>query len=301
MKKGEEIKTSQVVIGAFGNTEGCVGIVENVSTPETGGIFTKYLGCNYLFKGYPDVKILDYIYASKRVFSGLLKLMKNRAIRFLLEIDLFFYLLMPKATKKKILLGIMDYLLGITHWVEYKYVFALRTNLYCRTVKEIYRVSEIMLSDFDGELKERLKKFRDIICMLLEMDYAYRARFQDILSLLDKDELVKNPKKELKRLTDILIEREAMDGYDTLTDKWIGLQKILLILLKFKKIRNLIVNGLLEIDLNEIKMDESDWYFVLNRNDYCYGGKSYEERMEIKKEMDKKAKNNIPIVKIETK
>jgi len=300
-KEGKQINVNQIVIGAFGGVENCIGIVENVSTPESGGIFTKYVGCNYLFKGYPDYRILDYIYASKRVLAGFFQLMKNKPIRFLLGIDYIFYLLMPKASKKKVLFGVMDYVLSITHWIEYKYVFALQTNLYCKSVREIYRASEIILNDFDEDYKKRLRKFRDIACMILEMDYAYRARFQDILPLLDKEALKKNPKKELKRLTDIFIEREAVDGYNVLTDKWIGLQKILLTGLRFKKIRNVIMKFLLEIDLKEIERDESDWYFALNRNDYLYGGKTYEERLKIKEEMDKKANNNIPKVVIKQK
>jgi hypothetical protein len=284
----KQMKTSNIVIGAFGSAEkDCIGIVENIATPESGGIFTKYMGCKYLFKGYPEQKILDYIYASKRVLVGFFQLIRNKPIKFLLSICFLLYLIMPKGMKRKVVLGLLDYFLGITHWVEYKYVYALSTERYCKTVKEVHRVSEIILNDIDEEMRKRLSKFRDVICIILEMDYAYRARFQDILPLLDKQLLKENPKRELKRLTDIFLERENLDGENAMTDKWTGLQKMLMISLKFKGVRNIILKILLEIDSKEIERDEADYYFVLNRSDYMYNGETYEDRMEKLNELNK--------------
>ncbi len=141
----------------------------------------------------------------------------------------------------------------------------------------------------DKEIINRLRKFRDIFTTILEFDYAYRARTQDVLPELDKKALKENPQKEIERLLNLMIEREL-----AIQNKWLGLKKIILYAMKIKKLRNLIVEFLLELDLEKIKRDEADWYFCLNRNDYNYGGLSYEERMKIKEELDKKMGNKIP-------
>ncbi len=145
MKK--ELKKVNVVIGAFGNTEGCNGIVEKVETPESGGIFTKYVGCNYLYKGYPEVIILDYIYASKKIFSGLTALFLNKYLRVILG----FTGLMALIFKKKVIIPIMDYFLNIAYWIEYKYQYALPKEKYCVFVRELYDVSEKILNKLENK------------------------------------------------------------------------------------------------------------------------------------------------------
>ena len=301
MNKGEEIvkeklRNVQIVIGAFGYGDNCIGIVENVNTPESGGIFTKYVGCNYIFKGYPDVRILDYIYASKRIIAGSFPLFLNKSVRIIFGVMFLFYLVLPRRMKKRIVIELLDYFLSIAYWVEYKYVFALPTEKYCVTIKEVHRVSEVLLQNIkDKDMLPRIQKLRDIFCMILEMDYAYRARFQDILPELNKEELKKNVKKEIGRVFDIIISRETV-----MVSKWQGLKKATMIVLSFKNLRKIIVKALLEMDLDKIKRDEADWYYVLDRSDYSYGGMSYEERMKILIEMDKKIGNDRPKVVIKT-
>jgi len=54
-----------------------------------------------------------------------------------------------------------------------------------------------------------------------------------------------------------------------------------------------------ELDLEKVKMDESDWYYALDRNGYDYGGLSYQERMKIMAEMDAKMQNKRLVVEYE--
>jgi len=298
----KDIKEIPLVIGAFGASEGCTGIVERVDTPPTGGIFTKYIGCNYLYKGYPDVRIIEYIYPSKRVIAGLFYLVHNKPVRFLLGITYLFYLLLPRQMKRKVIIGLLDYILGITHWVEYKNPYALPTESYCPAVKEFHRVLELLLQDIkDNELLSRLGKIKDIPLMFVQMDTAYHFRFQDIIPEFDKEVLKKNPIKEIGRVLDIFIEREAVDGDNGMVTKWQGLKKIAMFALHFKKIRKIIVKALLEMDLDKIKMDEADFYFVCDRNDYQYCGIPYEERMRMAAAMDTKMGNKRPKIVFQQK
>jgi hypothetical protein len=184
-------------------------VVERVEQPETGGMFTKYLGCNYLYKGFPDRDIIHYIYSSKRVIAGLFPLFLNKSVRFLFGITFFFYLLLPRQMKKKAIIGLLDYFLRITHYIEFEHPYASPTEKYCKAVQEVHRISVFILSDYpETEILERIKKIRDIVCMILEFDYAYRARLQDILPLLDKEGL------QEKRLKECLIyslrEKQSM-------------------------------------------------------------------------------------------
>jgi hypothetical protein len=298
----KDIKDIPLVIGAFGASEGCTGIVERVDTPPTGGVFTKYIGCNYLYKGYPDVRIIEYIYPSKRVIAGLFPLVQNKPVRFLFGIAYLFYLLLPRQIKRKVIIGLLDYILGITHWIEYKNPYALPTESYCPAVKELHRVSELLLQDIkDNELLSRLRKVRDIFCMMIQMDTAYHFRFQDIIPEFDKEALKKNPIKEIERVLDIFIEREAVDGENQMTIKWQGLKKIVMFALHFKKIRKIIVRVLLEMDSDKIKFDEADFYFVCDRKDYQYCGIPYEERMRMAAAMDKKVGNKRPKIVFQQK
>jgi len=288
-------KPITVVKGAFGYAHGknLVGAVEKVLIPSQGGIFTKYLGCNYWYKGYPEEAVLDYIYPAKRVINGLFLLFSNKAIRILGAIVLFVFFLFPKRLKKQAIIGILDYILAITHTVEWKHPFALPTKKYCLCAKEIYRVSEELLLGGikDQDLLLRYRKIRDIICMILEMDYAYRARFQDIIPEFNKKNLLKSPIEEFEKVFRIFIQREAIDG-NAMLPKWRGLKRIVLTLLRVPKIRKLFVKAIFLTDFSQIMRDEADWYFALDRIDYEYGGVPYYERLRIKDELDKKMGNH---------
>ena len=298
----KNVRDIPLVVGAFGASEGCTGIVERVDTPPAGGVFTKYIGCNYLYKGYPDVRIIEYIYASKRVIAGLFPLVSNKPIRFLLGIVFLFYLLLPKRMKRKVIIGLLDYILGITHWITYKNPYSLPTEAYCPLVKELHRTSVVFMRDVkDEEIFTRLSKLIEVPLMAVEMDTAYKFRAQDIIPEFNKEALKKNYRKEIERVLDIFIEREAVDGMNEMTDKWKGLKKIVMFALRFKKLRDTIVKLLLEIDFDKVKPDTSDWYFMLDRADYAYGGLSHEERMKISAELDIKVGNKRPQIQFQQK
>jgi hypothetical protein len=82
-----------------------------------------------------------------------------------------------------------------------------------------------------------------------------------------------------------------------MTNKWRGLKKIVMIGLMFKSLRNIIIQALLEIDLEKIKPDEADFYYVCDRVDYMYGGLTHEQRMLMSLGLDKKVNNNRPTIK----
>lgn len=62
-------------------------------------------------------------------------------------------------------------------------------NLYCRLAREIYRWFNETLIKRDREQNELWRKLRDIVCMIVENDVAYRWRLQDALPELRVDEV----------------------------------------------------------------------------------------------------------------
>ena len=298
----QEVKVRGLVWGAFGNGDNCTGIVERIDNTEN-GIFTKYMGVQYLFKGYPDVRMVDAIMSSKRMISGLFFLIVLKPIRLFLGMVFVCFLILPKTIKKKIIISLFDYFTDVGYVGIHKVVFP--PDKYCKSVKELHQAIEAVYQKIgidkwslfgvktthSESLAGLMRKARDIICMQLEGDYAYRARWQDVLQYLSKAHLKRDTKAELNRIFKILISREVNDYQRR---KWVGMAKIISYLLKIKSVRKFIVDLLMELDYNKIKPDEADWYYNLDRVDYLFGGLSYPERMEISKELDKKMNNQRP-------
>ena len=107
-----------------------------------------------------------------------------------------------------------------------------------------------------------------------------------MLESLDKKAIEQNPVKELKRLMDLLISREAPHTYEK--RKWIKLRDIIIPFMRIHKMtRETVKNIMLEMDIEKIKLDESDWYFCLRRKCYNYRGVTIEDRLKEAERIDK--------------
>jgi len=181
--------------------------------------------------------------------------------------------------------------------VAYRYLEMMQMiptpNEWCTSVKEYYRVSEIILSDVkNGRLKRVLEKLRDIALMIPEMDTAYRFVAQDILPEIDKS---KNLIKELKRVFKLMIVREDTKSQK---EKWVKVEKLLKWALSVPFVRKAVKRFITELDMEKVKLDESDWYFVLGHHCYNYQDVSYEDRMAERMKIDKEKGHRIPILQL---
>ena len=293
-KKGDFV----VLDGAFGDTTGCAGIIESLEYPSDGGTITKLYGCPYLFKGYPDGKIIEMIGLSKAMIS----LIPKETIGKFLSFRVFFVFLF--IFRRKVFWHFLRTYFGAIHDLVIKKVEPREKIRYClpaRTLRNcfIQAVREKYDFEIEGNLglettshyfgeREFLIVFAYIVelfCVIIEYDSAYRLRFQDIAPLLSKKDFETNPRKEINRLFDILIERERDDF---LKNKWTKLRKILDAALRVKKIRELLKHFISLVALDHIKMDEHDIYFCLRRKCYYFLGLSFEDRMRRKNEIDEK-------------
>lgn len=126
------------------------------------------------------------------------------------------------------------------------------------------------------------------LAMIWETDMAYRMTGQDMLQMLDKASLARDPRGEMSRILDACMEREK----GTLQDRYV-LQKTRM----FRRLiglawhvpfyRRLMTSFLTEIEVDEVKLDLYDRYWLANKFDYNYEGKTYEERMRWRDEQDR--------------
>lgn len=302
--EGEVIKTKIdgrfVVYGAFGNGENCTGVVERIDEPEEGGIFTKYYGCNYFFKGYPNSGVIREISVAKKALKYGFRLVEDKGMRFFLGFMAFFFFFFSKKLKAKIILSLADYILSVSyHNLE---EFVLLPIKYCVSVKEFGRAITDLFNKHkkNEDIYERIRRVielgRNIVCMILEYDYAYKARWQDVFQYIDKGNVKKNVKKEVLRILRIMIDREVKPevGVNGMVYKWNNIISVLKVCFLFRPVRNITKELLLDIDFDKIKPDEADFYYVCDRDDYNYSGLNRDERMKIAKELDEKVGNKRP-------
>lgn len=226
--------------------------LEKVVFPKGGGILTYLRGYKEPYRGFPYFEMVERVddikKISKKVFSRIYH-------------D-------TKGIKRLKLLFLFPMLRTIINGFRYALwfhtsKFKMRIKRYSQPMREIYRVWNTL-----GD-SEEIKEWRDIVCMILEFDNAYRYRVQDILSELNKETLKKNPLKEILRLMDLLIERELEEGVQ---NKWKEMRDLGGFYLRIARgLLSMVQEFLLEINLEEVKFSKEDLYFCVMRTDYDFG------------------------------
>lgn len=141
----------------------------------------------------------------------------------------------------------------------------------------------------DQEYRIRVKRCIWAIGTFIQSDSAYRIRPQDALCNLNKKWLQENPRKEILRLFDIVLQRE-----NSIKHKIFHLKKLVSILLFFPPARKLIFEYFSELDVAQFVPDEADRYFAARNQGYNFEGKSVEEKRQWADEIDL-AKNHVII------
>ena len=229
-----------------------VQAIVQVEFPEKGGIVTYMGDMPHPYKGFPFFEFVDKVdilkKISRSVLSGLYHQLKRK--------KLLLVTLLPAIWLVKPLMRMYLY-------VMYRQIdrFKVKREMYSDAVREIYRA-------FTGTT-EFHQMFRDTLCMILEMDNAYRYRFQDIIVELDKSALLRNPRKELIRLLKILAEREKTQD---IKDTWFLLKLVVnLYLVSDKELRDFLKNALFGLNLYDVELKIEDKLFAAGRKDYTFG------------------------------
>ncbi len=149
------------------------------------------------FKGFRFPPITDALEIPKRFILMKLKELKN-------PLNLISYKRIIKEIDELFVVSIQRYY--------------MLPEYYCRAVQEIYRVGKI-ISNSD---------WVDRVCMFFQWDSGYRARFQLVFMKLNKQELLKNPRKEISRIL-LFGERYEIDN-PLVKSKWKLLRRLFNIL-----------------------------------------------------------------------
>lgn len=122
----------------------------------------------------------------------------------------------------------------------------------------------------------------EVISWIIEYDDAYRFRLQDICSETDKETLMKRPFREIRRLAQIVYDREQNLR---LKADIIRLKKVATLALLLPPVRKLLRNILKNMDFKNMQYDEADKYWVALRggatvgiDGYFFRGMSHEDR-----------------------
>lgn len=137
------------------------------------------------------------------------------------------------------------------------YPVILKEERWSQPVKELRRILDIDIT------------LKNAISLVFENDMAYRYRLQDILQELNQDNLSKNPRKELRRLFKLMIDRE----HDNCIKLWKVLYRLSWLLYFLKK-------PLMKLNIDEIKMSPEDIYWSNINESYDMRGLSKEQRIK---------------------
>lgn len=275
----------QFIVGAYGEGPGCEGLVEKRGIKIDGkGDYTKLIGCSYLFKGFPDHRVIEDINIPKKLIKIAITFL-NTFWGKILGLSIF---ILPNFITRKFVMRFVKYYYDISQLVLKRHQYP--RDRYCPAVREIDRALRVVVDQYFGDPERKyLHGFKDSLCMILEMDAAYKWRFQEFCSLFNKKKLKENAIKEIKRVFSIYANREK-----AFPDKVDGFRKVIS-LLRFNKLYlNIFTDFIFELDLEKVKLDDADWFFCLLRNTYDFGGMSLEERKRERERINKERGHNIP-------
>lgn len=238
-----------------------VNPLTKVEFPVHGGVLTYMQGFEHPYKGFPFFEFVDKIDAIKKI---------QRA-----TLSSLYHSLKARSWLHKMFLIFVPWVFGdILKSFVYSFSrmidrFKIKPERYSDSMRELYRVFSINWHDESPAEREMRERIRDIVCMFLEFDNAYRFRFQDIIVELDKEALGRKPARELLRLLKLMQSRETTQE---IRDTWRLVEYFLpAYLFVNKTLRKNAVAILRELDLEKFKLDEGDQLYCSKRKDYTFG------------------------------
>lgn len=149
--------------------------------------------------------------------------------------------------------------------------YKVKPTIYCTALREVHRAFSQPIDDNERHKTRVLREMmRDLFCMHLEFDNAYRFRFQDGIVELNKDNLKKNPIKEMLRIFNVVSDREV---HQEVKDSW-TLTKTMVEYLRYsREIKPIIISFLMNLDVEKCKLDKRDTPYCVTRVDYKFNFK----------------------------
>jgi hypothetical protein len=104
---------------------------------------------------------------------------------------------------------------------------------------------------------------------IIGYDMAYRLRIQDMFNEMDKEEAIKNPRKEIKRLWSIYEKRESVI-HTYMLPKSKKVYNLIQIALLFPTIKKRFIYAVQNIDWDRMKFTQDDLEWIKVRQDYKF-------------------------------
>jgi len=139
--------------------------------------------------------------------------------------------------------------------------------------QEIQDITQNFLEQLDVP-KDQATQFAQIFSHLIEYDNAYRYRVEDIMSESRQKDFIRNPRKEIKRLMNILSRRDSPG----VADKFVSIAKLLSLTLLVPVIKKTLRSVLEYSNWEKLQADKIDRYWMSMRKDYKFEGLTNEER-----------------------
>ena len=244
-------------------------ILKDIEFPEDGGILVHHQGFLYPLKGYPDFQKMPVVNEAKRLLVGYIRLFGMKEIMLCLSLLVLF----PWKYKRKVL---QQFLHGYSALANPVIAHAYRNEDYLSKFTKAFRNLLFTFLESLGIEYHVIGEFTKIIATIMELDFAYRWRVQDIFSLTTSRKLSKSPVGELRRILKIYTQRErslAVKG------KFEAIGRIATMAFLHPKVRKAWRRAVELSEFEDLQFDEGDRYRVGLETGYDYMGKTKDQRM----------------------
>lgn len=214
--------------------------------------------CPYPLKGFPFPQALYAVNVSKRIFLEGMKIPGK--IKWYSPISF--------------LTALLDFYTNTARRIVEP--FLLSESNYSPLSGELWKFIETFLKEL-GVNADSSRGFAEVFSFNIQSDNAYYLRIEDLLSETTKEDLLKNPTKEMKRLIGISYEREE---FKMNADKFSQASKILRFLFWIPRVKRSFKKALQESEFENFQWDESDVYHTLLWGDYKFRGIPIEIRQQ---------------------
>ena len=237
--------------------------IERMETPKEGGIYLYYKDMLYPRKGFVFPEAVFGVGFAKRLLISQLRFFVKNPLA-----------VIPLLTVKRLEAFLNEYNLMAENFVA---TFLLERNKYMNFTKAIMIFVETFLQTI-GVSKEVSETFAEIFASMFEYDDAYRYKVEDLGSCTSKEAILKNPRKESKRLITILQERTNYTSGGKVLKHFNTFVNILSVILYIPKFRKAFNKAMEAIEFKHLQLDDADWYHTALYENYNFGGEHIEVR-----------------------
>lgn len=157
----------------------------------------------------------------------------------------------------------------------------MKFSYYNACSQELWHLTHLFLKYLGCSFRNTYETGR-LVATVLEYEPPYRMRGQDIFSAINQNDLIKNPRKELKRVFNLYIQREKFNGTgeNVVSKKFSRLFLLFSLVLLIPKFKNAFIFAVKEANWDMLRMDEIDVYWAMLDPNYDTFGLDIKDRRE---------------------